>query len=350
MRVPTAGQGRAGQAAQRPADNQTMVSSRVVGVLASVVTVAIWTGFIVIGRASAALTLLPFDLGLIRIAGAALVAVPWALWLTRRQGPAHASRSLAGLSPLPLRQTLITGAVGGLVYAGLCYAGFFFAPAAHASVLLPGSQPLWAALLAIVLLGEALTRQRAMGLALILAGAALVGGTSLLAAFGGGEVWKGDAFFLVAGACWAGYGVLTRRFALDPVHSTIAITVVGLLSYVPLFVALTASGLLSTHLLLAPWTEIALQLFYQGICVVIVAGITFVTMVRAFGPVRAAMITSLVPGLSALGAALLLGEPLGASLLAGLALVTLGILLGVWPLRTQAAGAALGVAPGPAAK
>lgn len=312
-----------------------MGSACITGVVASVVTVAIWTGFIIIGRASAAHTLLPFDLGFIRITGAALVAVPWALWLTRRGAPAHASRSLGGLSPLPLRQTLVTGLVGGLVYSGVCYAGFFFAPAAHASVLLPGSQPLWAALLAVVLLGEALTRQRGLGLALILAGAVLVGGSSLLAAFDGGDVWKGDLLFLLAGACWAGYGVLTRRFSLDPVHSTIAITAFGVLTYVPLFVGLVAAGLLPTHLLLAPWAEIALQVFYQGVCVVMVAGITFVTMVRVFGPVRAAMITSLVPGLSALGAALLLGEPLGLALLAGLALVTGGILLGVWQPRRQ---------------
>lgn len=327
-----------------------MLPSRAAGVLASVVTVAIWTGFIIIGRASAAQVLLPFDLGLIRLVGAALVVVPWALWLTRRQGPAHASRSLAGLSPLPRRQTLITGAVGGLVYSALCYAGFFFAPAAHASVLLPGSQPMWAALLAIVLLGETLTRQRMIGLGFILAGVALVGGVSLLAAFGGGEVWKGDLLFLVAGACWAAYGVLARRFALDPVYSTIAITVVGLLTYVPLFVVLVTAGVLPTHLLVASWTEVALQVFFQGICVVIVAGITFVTMVRVFGPVRAAMITSLVPGLSALGAALLLGEPLGARLLAGLALVTVGILLGVWQPRTGRLAAVSGVAAGPVAK
>ena len=41
------------------------------------------------------------------------------------------------------------------------------------------------------------------------------------------------------------------------------------------------------------------------------------------------MITAIVPGLSALGAVLLLGEPLYWNLVAGLALVTVGILFGV---------------------
>ena len=41
------------------------------------------------------------------------------------------------------------------------------------------------------------------------------------------------------------------------------------------------------------------------------------------------MITALVPGLSAFGAVVFLGEPLNWNLAAGLALVTLGILFGV---------------------
>jgi hypothetical protein len=48
-------------------------------------------------------------------------------------------------------------------------------------------------------------------------------------------------------------------------------------------------------------------------------------MIRHYGPVRSTMITSLVPGLSALGAVVFLGEPLGWHLLLGLALVTFGI-------------------------
>jgi drug/metabolite transporter (DMT)-like permease len=62
---------------------------------------------------------------------------------------------------------------------------------------------------------------------------------------------------------------------------------------------------------------------------VVISGITFTQMIRHFGPVRSTMITALVPGLSALGAVLFLGEPLSAFLLGGLALVTVGILFGV---------------------
>ena len=52
-------------------------------------------------------------------------------------------------------------------------------------------------------------------------------------------------------------------------------------------------------------------------------------MIGYFGPVRSTMITALVPGLSALGAVFFLGEPMHWTLIAGLALVTAGILFGV---------------------
>ena len=61
----------------------------------------------------------------------------------------------------------------------------------------------------------------------------------------------------------------------------------------------------------------------------VISGITFTQMIRHYGPVRSTMITSLVPGLSALGAVVFLGEPLGWHLLLGLSLVTAGILFGV---------------------
>ncbi len=305
-------------------------SHRAGGVAAAVVTVAIWTGFIVIGRASAAHTLLPFDIALLRIVGASAVLLPWGWWLARQP---EATPSLLGFSPLPLRPTLLAGLFGGLLYAILCYAGFFFAPAAHASVLMPGSLPLWTSLLAIVILRERITPGRALGLACILGGGLLVGGQGLLSAFDGGQVWKGDLIFMAAALCWSVYSVLARKFVLDAVRATIAVTVFAAFTYLPLFALLVAAGLLPTRLGAAPWGEIVFQALFQGVASVVISGITFVHMVRAFGPVRSTMITALVPGLSALGAVLLLGEPLGWSLLAGLALVTAGILVGVRAAR-----------------
>ena len=315
-------------------------SARTVGLAAAAVTVLIWTSFIVIARASAAHTLLPLDIALMRILGASSVLLPWAWWRMRAER-ARGERvgSLWGLSPLPLRATVQAGFFGGLLYALLAYAGFFYAPAAHASVLMPGSLPLWTALLAMWLLHENIPTARALGLACIVLGDLLVGGMSLLKAFEGGEVWKGDLLFMSAASCWAAYTITARRLGLDAVRATMAITAFAFVGFVPLFALATTQGWWPTHIAQASWGELLFQAAFQGGGSVVISGITFTQMVRHFGPVRTTMITALVPGLSALGAVAVLGEPMHWNLLAGLALVTGGILLGVLVKPAAAGGA-----------
>ncbi|MEH3085044.1 MAG: DMT family transporter [Xylophilus ampelinus] len=306
------------------------LSPRAAGWAAAGVTVLAWTAFILVARASAHRSLTPFDLSFLRFAGAALVLLPWGWRLARADRAAGAgASSLGGLSPLPLRLTVPLGLFGGLAYGLLAYAGFFFAPAAHAAVLLPGSLPLWTALLAWAALGDPIGRGRAAGLALIVAGDLLVGGASLLAAFAGGSVWKGDLLFMAAAMSWAVYTILVRRSGAEAVRATVAVVAFAFCAYVPLYAVLAATGAVPSRLGTAPGAEIAFQLLFQGAGAVAVAGIAFTRMVQAFGPVRSTMITSAVPALAALGAVLLLDEPLSWNQAAGLLLVTGGIVFGV---------------------
>jgi len=74
---------------------------------------------------------------------------------------------------------------------------------------------------------------------------------------------------------------------------------------------------------------LAFQLVYQGLFAVLVAGFLFTRAMNALGAATTSTITSLVPGMTALAAWPLLGEPLGAMGLAGVAVVTAGMVLGV---------------------
>ena len=316
------------------------LSPRIVGLLAALVTVLIWTAFIVVARASAdpsrAPTLAPSDIVFARLLGAGLVLLPLGWWLTQTQrarqregGLLPTAGSLWGLSPLPLRTTLQTGFFGGLLYGLLAYSGFVYAPAAHASVLMPGSLPLWTALLAVFVLGERISGSRAIGLLCIVAGDLLVGGASLLHALDGSGVWRGDVLFVAAAFIWSCYSVLVRKHALQAVQATTAITVFGFLVYVPVYLLLVWLGLLPGHVFTAPLRDVLLQMLMQGLGSVVVSGISFNMMIRTFGPVRSTMLTAVVPGLSALSAALFLHEPLPWNVLCGLTLVTVGIVFGV---------------------
>ncbi len=314
-------------------------SPHAVGWAAAVVTVLVWTSFIVIARASAdparGGVLNPFDIVYARILGASLILMPWGLWLNRRDRARNATGSTAstgalwGLSPLPLQLTLKVGFFGGLLYAMLAYSGFVYAPAAHASVLMPGSLPLWTALLAVWVLGDRITPTRAVGLALIVAGDLMVGGTSLLHALDGSGIWRGDVLFMAAAFVWSVYSVLARRHALDAVRATIAITALAFVVYVPVYTVLLLLHWVPGQALAAPLHDMAFQMLFQGVGSVVISGITFTKMIQHFGPVRSTMMTAVVPGLSAISAAIFLGEPLHWNLLAGLALVTAGIVFGV---------------------
>ena len=309
-------------------------SPRTIGIASAVITIAIWTSFIVIARFMALKSLTSLDIVLCRIVGAALLLLPWGFFMVRKmrvENP-QAATSL-WISPLPLKLTVLLGLFGGVGYAVLAYSAFTFAPAAHGSVLMPGLLPLSTALLSVLLLGEVLNKGRKLGLLLILCGGLLVGGASLLQAYtdsaSGGSVWKGDVLFVCASSCWAFYTVLCRKHKLEAVPTTIAVIVFCAFTYIPIYGLLVGAGAIASKLSTAPVWEIAFQTFYQGMGSVVISGIAFTQMIRYFGPVRSTMLTAIVPGLSALGAVIFLGEPLGIHLIMGLALVTLGIIVGV---------------------
>lgn len=318
-------------------------SPRVLGVGAALVTVLMWTAFIVVARASAHRSLTPFDIAFMRFVGAGVVLLPVGWWMVRRAaGTVGRAPSWLGLSPLSARLTVTVGLLAGIAYSCLAYSGFYFAPATHASVLMPGTLPLFTTLVAAWVLRDRITPTRAIGLLLILGGDLLVGGASLLQAFGGGTVWMGDLMFMAAAFCWANYTVVARRHGLAAVPATVAVSVFALLGFVPAYALLASTGVVTSHLASAPWQELVFQGLFQGVGSVVISGITFTQMVRYFGPVRSTMITSLVPGLSAMGAVWLLGEPMHWNLLAGLLLVTVGIVFGVRAVATPPAGAVRG--------
>lgn len=314
------------------------LSKQTIGIAAAIITVVIWTGFIVIARAMAHKTLTPLDIAFVRMIGAGMVMLPWGWWWVRRERQRGAPGAhWLGLSPYSWRITVTAGTLAAVLYASLAYSGFLYAPAAHASVLLPGMLPLWTTLIALVVIGTPVNRKRWFGLGLIVTGGLLVGGASLLRAFEGGDIWKGDLMFLGASFSWSAYTVMTRKLTLGAIPATIAVCVFAVFTFVPVYAVLAATGVIVSHLREAPWREIVFQALVQGVGSVVISGITFVRMVETFGPIRSTMITAVVPGLSALAAVLLLGEPLYWNLLLGVALVTVGIVFGVKPVTPAVA-------------
>jgi drug/metabolite transporter (DMT)-like permease len=277
------------------------------GWIAVFATICIWTGFILVSRHGGKGTLTGWDVTALRFGVGALVAV---FFLPRVTLP-------------PLKVIALFSLFGGIGYATAVYAAFRLAPAAHAAVLMPGALPFETAVIAWLWLGLKPSRPQRIALALVFAGILLTAadtfshGPRLT-----GLQLLGDVLFLCGSSSWAVFTLLLRRHPMAPLAATVATTLGSAAAYLPVWYFFLPSTLAQ-----APVAEIALQAVYQGVLVVFVAMVLYTFAVRQLGAQTVALLMAFVPGLSALAAVPLLGEPLSLLTLAGLGAVTLGAVL-----------------------
>lgn len=278
------------------------------GWIAVAATICIWTGFILVSRAGGKGVLTGWDVAALRFGVGGLIAL---LFLSRVSLP-------------PLKVVGLFSVFGGIGYAVTVYAAFRLAPAAHASVLLPGALPFATAVIAWLWLRQAPSRLQRVALGLVFAGIVLTAADTLSnGARLTGLQLVGDALFLCGSSAWAVFTLLLRRYPMPPLAATVATTLGSALVYLPLWWLFLPSTLGQ-----APVAEIAMQAVYQGVLVVFVAMLLYTFAVRQIGAQPVALMMAVVPGLSALAAVPVLGEPLSLLSLAGLAAVTAGAVLG----------------------
>lgn len=271
----------------------------------------VWTGFLITARLSPRLGLAPIDTLLLRHVGSFAAALPVVLW--------------RGWPRLPIRRALALTVFAGFGFPAAAYFAFGFAPAAHGGVMLPGLLPFHIAFVWWIAFGEGWTRRRAASLGLVAAGIVLLA----LDTFGPHPgAWRGDLLFGLGGLSWAVYMALVRRWGVSALDATLAVGLFSAPITLPLWWFLAAPGLASVNA-----GAIAFQLVYQGVFAVLVAGFLFTRAMNAIGAATTSTITSLVPGMTALAAWPLLGEPLGVAGLAGVAVVTAGMVFGVAAAR-----------------
>ncbi|NJD34102.1 MAG: DMT family transporter [Betaproteobacteria bacterium] len=287
---------------------QHQASSRA-GWIAVAATICIWTGFILVSRAGGKGVLTGWDVAALRFGVGGMVAV---FFLSRVKLP-------------PIKVVALFSVFGGIGYAVTVYTAFRLAPAAHAAVLLPGALPFATAVIAWLWLKQTPSRVQRLALGLVFAGIVLTAADTLSHGVRiTGLQLVGDALFLCGSSAWAVFTLLLRRHPLPPLAATVATTLGSAVVYLPLWWLFLPSNLGQ-----APAAEIAMQAVYQGVLVVFVAMLLYTFAVRQLGPQTVALLMAVVPGLSALAAVPVLGEPLSLLALAGLAAVTVGAVLGV---------------------
>jgi drug/metabolite transporter (DMT)-like permease len=268
----------------------------------------VWTGFLLTSRLSPQQGLAPIDTLMLRHGGAFVAAL--------------ALVAIRGWPRLPVGHALVLTLFAGFGFPYAAYLAFTFAPAAHGGVMLPGMLPFHIAFVWWVAFGERWTARRAASLALVALGVGLLAADTFREHPG---AWRGDLIFLAGGLSWAIYMAFVRRWGVRALDATLAVALYA--APVTLGIWWAVSG--TAGFARVSDGALAFQLVYQGVFAVLVAGFLFTRAMNALGAATTSTITSLVPGMTALAAWPLLGEPLGIAGLAGVAVVTAGMVFGV---------------------
>lgn len=284
-----------------------MGRERRIGLACAFAVLLVWTGFLLTGRLSAGQAFTPWDVAALRYGGSFLAVLPVV--------------AVFGWPRLPWRQAMVIVATAGFGFPILAYIGFGFAPAAHAGVMLPGTLPFLSAALGAVFLAEAWTRNRVVSLAVVAAGIGLLA-VDTFGSYPG--AWRGDLLFLAGSCSWAIYTLLVRRWQVPALTATMAVALYAAPVFLPIWWLFLPSNLGAV-----PLGVVAFQTLYQGVFAVLLAGFLFTRAVIALGAATTTSITAVVPAMTALAAWPLLGEALGVAGLAGVGLVSVGMVLAV---------------------
>ncbi len=271
--------------------------------LAGISIACIWSGWIVISRLGVQTRLQPADITLLRYC-TALIGV----------SPLIARHSW---SKFKLYQYLIVGLGVGFPYTLFSFYGLREIKAAHAGVLVNGMLPVLGLITAWFLFRRRITVLRYGAIGLIFISNFIMAGSDTFSA----EHLAGIFLLLSAAVAYTMHMTGIRLWEFGWRDVLVTVPVVNVLLFVPLWFVFP------TALFQAPLRDIALQSFYQGVVVNIVALMFVAYSIRRLGLITVSLYMSFVPVVTALFAWMFLGESLNVWEVWGIAGCSAGLLL-----------------------
>jgi drug/metabolite transporter (DMT)-like permease len=283
-------------------------------------------------------TFLGLTMGLLAAAIGALYSVYATYGLARGLKPADMTflrTGVAGLSTLPVllyhlridaevltgqwRRWLAVAVLAGPLFAVLIFTAFQFAPPSHGAVFPFAAMSVAGTIFAAIFLAEPLTRRKV----LVIAGLLTLSGVSAESLTGRASI--GDVLFIAAGSLWAGFGVVIRKFRLDPILATAVAGGFGLAVYVPFYLATEGMDRIA-H---ADGSLLAIEVWVQGVLAGTGTVYTYAKTVQLLGTARAAIFPALIPGLATLMGWPVLGHIPTTTEAIGLTIAIVGLLVTV---------------------
>lgn len=239
---------------------------------------------------------------------------------------AYTTRALPGWWRLTRRQlgaTLALGATGVFAYNYFFFGGLAHVPAGRASLII-ATNPIVTFLVMAALYGQRMRPVQVAGVALSLAGVALVVSRGQWGAALSAAVGIGEALIFAAVLSWVAYAVIAR-LALGGLSPLVATTWSAL--WGTLMLAVPGLWQWTAQAQAAPDTLSWLAMLYLGVLGTAVAFVWYFEGIARIGPARTAVFTNLVPVSAVALSMLLLGEQPPLSSLVGGLMVIAGVTL-----------------------
>ena len=278
------------------------------GMLAGLAAALLWGGGSVVSRHLVSQKLDPLDLALLRYIGCFPIAAV-AVLLFRDKVRLDVSWFRLGVLLL----------LAGPPYHVFVIGGYVHATAGAGALIITGLMQVFSLAVPLLLVGKRSGVAPVIGAALAIAGLGVFS-TDMAAGFSFTPL--GLAVFSIAAMGWALLTYYVRLWKIDPLQLTNALALWSPL-FLPLYLWFRPGGPDFS----GPISETLLQLVYHGMLVAYGATLLFFVAVRHLGIATAAVIQALAPGLAAGMGALLLGEFLSLTRLAGIAIVIAGIIV-----------------------
>lgn len=281
-----------------------------------------WAGNAIVGRAARE-AVPPFTLAFVRWSGALLILMPFALRPLRRD---------AATLRAHWRIVLLLGLLGVASFNALLYLALHTTTATNAILIQAAIPPLVLVANALVFADRPPAGQIA-GVTLSTLGVLLVVTHADIGTLRALSFARGDLYVLCAVLAWSFYTVLLRkRPAVEPVSFLAVTFAIGAAAMLPLALAEEMRGAAIV------WGPRSLGAFaYVAVLPSLLAYFLYNKAVTMIGPARAGQTTALMPVFGSLLAAAILGEPLHAYHLVGLALILVGIAVAAFAARAPRA-------------
>ena len=288
-----------------------------IGSACALLATLIWSGNFIVARGLGDV-IPPITLATLRWATATCALLPFAIGIMWRE------RTVLRTHWLHLS---ISAILGVTVFNTLIYTAAHTTAALNLT-LIATTTPVFIIILSRIFLGEPITRSRAIGLVVAVAGIVTLvtrGDYGVLRdlAFSIGDLWM-----LLAGFIWAVYSIIIKKKPAE-VNQYAYLGTTFLLGLIPLIPAAFIE-----QSFCPPWSmtpTIMGSVLYIGIGASLISYILWTKAVTAIGPVMASMIYYSLPAFSGIEAYLFLGEPVTWIHAAAFLLIFSGIILATHP-------------------